>query len=270
MKIKRWLFVVASLSLAAAACGDDTGAGGGGETENDLGGREITVAVENAYLPFNYIDPATGEGAGWDYDAVSAICDRINCVPVFQETGWDGMILAVSEGQFDVAADGITITDERAEIVDFSQGYISVEQRLMVRLDEDRFNTLDEFEASDLTLGTQIGTTNYEVAADWIGEDRIEGYDQFAFVVQALINGDVDAVIIDDTAGLGYVGENADQIRLIDGSLSSDELGFVFAKGSDLVEPFNQALDEMEADGTMAELADRYFTDKFTITYDDL
>src|SRR5210317_1342173 len=105
---------------------------------SDLEGLEVTIAVENAYLPFNYIDPETGEGAGWDYDVWDEICVLINCTPVYVEAAWEGMIQAVADGQFDAAADGITITDERAEIVDFSAGYINLEQRLLVRLDDDR------------------------------------------------------------------------------------------------------------------------------------
>ena len=104
----------------------------------DLGGREITIAVENAYLPFNYIDPETGEPAGWDYDVWDEICRLLNCTPVYVEASWEGMIQAVADGQFDAAADGITITEDRAEIVDFSEGYINIEQRLLVRADEDR------------------------------------------------------------------------------------------------------------------------------------
>ncbi|MCL4253667.1 MAG: transporter substrate-binding domain-containing protein, partial [Anaerolineae bacterium] len=73
----------------------------------DLEGRVITVAVENAYIPFNFLDPETGEPAGWDYDAIGEICARLNCVPEYIETSWDGMIVAVSNGEFDVAADGI-------------------------------------------------------------------------------------------------------------------------------------------------------------------
>src|SRR5690606_17267842 len=98
-----------------------------GETSGlpDLGGREITVAVENAYLPFNYIDPSTGEPAGWDYDALNAICGLLNCQPTFVEAGWEGMIQAVADGQYDMAADGITINEERAQLVDFSDGYIN-------------------------------------------------------------------------------------------------------------------------------------------------
>ncbi len=265
--------LLSALVLAACGAADSTttAAAGGAEGElPDLGGREITVAVENAYLPFNYIDPATGEGAGWDYEALAAICELLNCKVSWQETGWDGMIQAVSDGQFDMAADGITITPERAEIVDFSNGYISVEQRLVVRVGEDRFSNLDEFTAGDFVAGTQIGTTNYETGAAAFGEDRLQAFDQFAFAIEALINGDVDAVLIDSTAGQGYVGENADEVLLLEGSLSSDQLGFIFPKGSDLVGPVNAALAEMEANGTLAALADKFFTEKFTVTYDDI
>ena len=97
----------------------------------DLGGREVTIAVENAYLPFNYIDPDTGEPAGWDYEVWNEICRLLNCTPVYIESSWEGMIQAVADGQFDAAADGITITEDRAEIVDFSDGYINIEQRLL-------------------------------------------------------------------------------------------------------------------------------------------
>ncbi|MCB0181614.1 MAG: transporter substrate-binding domain-containing protein [Anaerolineae bacterium] len=237
----------------------------------DLGGRSVTVAVENAYLPFNYIDLATGEPAGWDYEAWNEICARINCVPDYVQARWDGMIVAVSEGQFDAAADGITITDDRAKVVDFSDGYINIEQRLLARIDEERFTTVDEFAADDtLLIGTQLGTTNYDTAVDLIGADRVRPFDDFGLSVQALLSGDVDAVIIDETAGQGYLGVNADQLQLVGDSLSSDQLGFIYPKGSDLVEPVNAALASMKADGFLDTLAAKFFSDQFTITDEDI
>ena len=237
----------------------------------DLGGREVTVAVENAYLPFNYIDPSTGEPAGWDYDAIRAMCELLNCTPVFVEAAWEGMIQAVADGQYDMAADGITITEERAQIVDFSDGYINIDQRLLARADEDRFTTVQEFiDNSDLVMGTQTGTTNYETAAAILPTQRIQAFEQFPFAVQALIAGDIDAVIIDETAGQGYLGVNAEQLQLVGESLESQQLGFIFPKGSDLVGPINAALAELRANGTLDQLAEKYFSDAFTITYEDL
>ncbi|MBE2200663.1 MAG: transporter substrate-binding domain-containing protein [Anaerolinea sp.] len=237
----------------------------------DLGGREITVAVENAYLPFNYIDPNTSEPAGWDYDAIDAICELLNCKPVYVEAAWEGMIQAVADGQYNMAADGITITPDRAEIVDFSDGYISIEQRLLVRHSEDRINSVDDVKNNPaIRIGTQTGTTNYETGVQVFGADRMEAFEQFPFAVQALLAGDIDVVLMDETAGQGYVGVNADSLKLVGESLSSDQLGFIFPRGSDLVAPVNAALAELRANGTLAQLADQYFSDKFTITYDDL
>jgi phosphate/phosphite/phosphonate ABC transporter binding protein len=226
----------------------------------DLGGREITIAVENAYLPFNFVTLETGEAGGWDYDFIDEACARLNCVPVWVEFGWDTMIAAVAEGLFDMATDGITITEERAEAVDFSDGYIDLEQRLLVRIDEDRFASLEELAADpELILSQQIGTTNYAVAADFVAEDRIIGFQEFGVAVQAVVAGDTDAMVVDETAGQGYLGANTDKLKLVGPSLSSDALGFIFPKGSDLVEPFNEVLAEMRADGTMDEINVTWF-----------
>jgi ABC-type amino acid transport substrate-binding protein len=226
----------------------------------DLGGRTVTVALENAYIPFNFINQETGEPEGWDYDALAEICARLNCVPEYITVSWDGMIVAVSNGEYDMAADGITITEERRELVDFSIGYISVDQVLLVRADEDRFTSVDDFITNEnLRIGSQVGTTNYDVALELVGEDRVQSYDTFGVTVQSLVAGDVDAVVIDNVAGQGYVGENADLLRIIDTPLTSDALGFVFPKGSDLVTAFDAALVSMMNDGTLAEINATWF-----------
>lgn len=275
-----FLLLALLLSLSLAACGSggssepatpNTGSTTTGSGLPDLGGREVTVAVENAYLPFNYIDPTTGQPSGWDYEAIDAICALINCKPVYVEAAWEGMIQAVANRQFDMAADGITITADRAQIVDFSDGYISIQQRLLVRASEDRINSIADVQNNPaIRIGTQTGTTNYETGVQVFGAQRLQAFEQFPFAVQALIAGDIDVVLMDETAGQGYVGVNADQLKLVGEPLSSDQLGFIFPKGSDLVGPFNAALAELRANGTLDILADKYFSDKFTITYDDL
>ena len=265
-------------SGSEVATDSDADAGGDAEADAvsesglpDLAGREITIAVENAYLPFNYIDPDSGEPAGWDYVVWNEICSLINCTPTFVEAGWEGMIQAVADGQYDAAADGITITDDRAEIVAFSNGYINIEQRLLVRLDEDRIESIESIvNDQELVLGTQTGTTNYETALQYLPEERIQAFEQFPFAVQALIAGDIDAVIIDEVAGQGYLGENADALKLVGPSMSSDQLGFIYPLDSDLVDPVNAALGELAQNGFLADVNLEYFGPNFSITYDDL
>lgn len=281
------LVVMLAFALVAAACSDDDDssdttaaassdttavADDGGDASGlpDLDGRTVTVGVENAYLPFNYIPIDTGEGTGWDYDAWAEICTLLNCVADMTEAGWPAVIDQVAAGELDTAADGISITDERKEVVDYSDAYMVVEQKLIVGLDDDRYDSAQAvFDDESARVGTQIGTTNFELIASLIDEGRIDAFDQFGLAIQALIAGDVDAVIIDDAAGQGYVGENADEVKLIDDPLQSDPLGFIFPKGSELVGPVNAALAEMNANGTLDELGKKYFVG-FEVTYDDI
>ena len=261
-------FILAVVVMGIAGCGDSTSSTVCSDVSveydgstPDLKGCTLRVAVENAYLPFNSIDPDTGEGVGYDYDIFNEICERANCTPDYVETSWDTMLAVMAGDQgfslFDVGANGITITPERALNVDFSRVYANATQVLLVRIDEARFSSTEEFAADeDLVIATQLGTTNYDTALELLDGDasRILAQDQFGTAVQSVISGDADAVVIDNVAGFGYQGANADQLRIIDGELSSEGLGFIFSQGSPLVDAVDQVLDAMEADGTLAAL----------------
>jgi len=230
----------------------------------DLGGCVLRISVENAYQPFNFIDPDTGEAVGYDYDIFKALCEDLNCQPEFVETSWDAMVAVMGgEGSFetfDVGADGITITEERAKHVDFSIPYIASQQVLLVTIDEDRFVDPEDFVADpELVIGTQLGSTNYIAAEELVGPDRIVAYDQFGTAVQALINGDVDAVMIDNVAGIGYVGVNADKLKITGKPVQSEELGFILGKGSQLTAPINAGLTAMKESGELDELFTKWF-----------
>ena len=228
--------------------------------ENDLGGREINIAVENAYPPFNYIDEETNEMVGWDYDACRAICEVLNCTPVFVEAAWEGIFEATAAGEYDMVADGVTITAERDEVVDFSIPYMVIAQFIVVRIDETEIVDEASLIASDVMVGTQIGTTNEAKAIELVGEDRVSSFDVFDMPIQALIAGDVDAVIMDEEAAKGFVEQNPDDIMILAEPVTgAEELGFVFPPGSDLVEPVNYALGVLEADGTLDTLYDKYW-----------
>jgi len=232
----------------------------------DLDGREIVVATENTYPPLQFID-ARSEQVGWEYDAVAEIARRLNLAVTYDNMSWDAMIPAVSEGQVDMAMNGITIREDRAEVVDFSDTYMVSEMLMLVRGDEDRFDDAASFAADDdLLMAAQPGTTPfyvgvYEVLDGDEANPRIKLFETFGATVAALRAGDVDLVLTDSTAGEGYVSASEGALRIVGEPLGTEEFGFIFPPGSDLVEPFNAALAEMHADGTLEALNTRWFLD---------
>jgi polar amino acid transport system substrate-binding protein len=262
------LLPLVALALVAAACSssDDDTTTSAASAAGDLGGRDVTIAVENLYPPFNYIPTGSDDGAGWDYDVWREICNRLNCNAVFVEAAWPDLIIETGQGQYDTAGDGISITEERKATVAFSDSYMTTEQKLMIRLDEDRYGSVQAFlDDPDAQLGTQVGTTNEllgsELLADYGGDARIDAFETFPVAVLALTNGDIDAVIIDDVAGQGFKGVNADQLKLIDEPLQSDPLGFIYAHDSDLIDLVDQVIADMLADGFLDSMAIKWFVD---------
>ena len=262
--MKKITFVLSFLVLASlvlTACAPKaTGTTDGGSAAAglpDLGGKTITVAVENQYPPFNSIDPTTNVGVGWDYDAVREICKRINCVAEFKQAAWDGIFPAMASGEYDMLADGVTSRWGRNWAVDFSIPYTAVAQQLVVRADDN--HTLDEFLAdANLKVGTQIGTTNFIAAEKFFPDKEILSYSEFPAAILALLAGDIDGVVLDDTAAYGFMQASPGQLKSAGVVATGDLLSFVFPPGSDLVGPVNAALRAMHDDGTLLQLNNKW------------
>ncbi|MFV0360164.1 transporter substrate-binding domain-containing protein [Tropicimonas sp.] len=233
----------------------------------DLGGREVTVITENTYPPLQFIDPKTGEAIGWEYDAVAEIARRINIEVVYQNASWDAMIPGISEGQYDMAMNGITIRDDRREMVDFSEPYLRSQMMMIVRGDEERFTDHEEFAANpDFLAAAQPGTTPFYVTVYDIldgdeGNPRIKLFETFGAGIQALRAGDVDLALSDDTAASGYVAASDGALKIIGEPLGAEDFGFIFPRGSDLVAPVNAAIEAMREDGTLDALNRKWFLD---------
>lgn len=230
----------------------------------DLGGQEIVVVTENAYPPLQFID-GDGNAVGWEYDAMAEIATRINATVTYENISWDAMIPAVSEGQFDLGMTGITIRDDRKEVVDFSDSYMTSEMVMMVRGDEDRFEDAASFAANaDLLMAAQPGTTPFYVGVyDVLDADeanpRIVLMETFGATVQALRTGDVDLVLTDGTAGNGYVAASDGGLKIVGEKLGTEDFGFIFPKESELVVAMNAAIADMQADGTIEALNTKWF-----------
>jgi polar amino acid transport system substrate-binding protein len=253
-------------AIAAAAAALLLSAANVGAAElADFGGQAVRAVTENAYVPLNFADPQSGEGIGWEYDAFNEIAKRLNLTVEWNLSSWDTMIQAVREGQFDVGMDGITITDERQEQVDFSDPYMVSEQYMLVRADEDRFTDAASFAANeDLLVGAQAGTTNFYTAVyDVLDGDeanpRIKLFETFGASVQALKSGDVDLVLMDKTSASGYIGASPGSFKIVGEPLGTEEFGFIFTPGSELVGPVNAAIAAMREDGTLEALNQKWF-----------
>lgn len=232
----------------------------------DLGGREVVVVTENAYPPLQFLDKS-GAAVGWEYDAMAEIAKRLNMTVVIQNTSWDAMIPAVSEGQFDLGMTGITIKEERMAMVDFSDPYMRSEMLMIVRGDEERFTDAASFAANpDLLISAQPGTSPFYAAVynilDGNEENpRIIKFETFGAGLEALKSGDVDLTLSDSTAANGYVQASDGGLKIIGEPLASEDFGFIFPKGSDLVAPVNAAIASMKADGTLDALNQKWFVE---------
>ncbi|MDQ0456697.1 basic amino acid ABC transporter substrate-binding protein [Rhizobium paknamense] len=233
----------------------------------DLGGRKVVVVTENAYPPLQFIDPKTGKAIGWEYDAMNEIAKRLNFKVEYQNTSWDAMIQAVSDGQYNIGMTGITIKEDRKEKVDFSDPYMRSQQLMLVRGDETRFTDAKSFKSFEKGLiGAQPGTSPfyasvYEVLDGNEQNPRIKLFETFGATVQALKTGDVDLVLSDSTAAKGYVDASGGSLKIVGEPLGTEDFGFIFTKGSDLVKPVNAAIAALKADGTFEKLNRKWFVD---------
>ena len=250
-------FGAVALSLSTAAFAQDL---------PDLGGKEIIVVTENAYPPLQFMDKS-GAAVGWEYDAMAEIAKRLNVTVSYQNISWDAMIPAVAEGQFDLGMTGITIKEDRREKVDFSDAYMRSEMLMIARGDEARFADAASFAAMpEMLVSAQPGTSPFYAAIYNIldGDEanpRVIKFETFGAGLEALKAGDVDLTLSDSTAANGYVGASDGALKIIGEPLASEDFGFIFPKGSELVGPVNAAIASMKADGTMDALNQKWFVE---------
>ena len=228
--------------------------------EYDLEGRVLVVGSDTPYPPFETVNEQ-GAIVGFDVDVVNAVCAVINCEAQFQTTAWDGIFPALAAGEFDMVASGVTITEERDRVVDFTIPYYEVEQAITVRVEDEGYALEDFTEGGDLVLGAQTGTTNAGTAQDLVGRDRVRLYDDFNAAVQGLLNGDVDGVVIDDVTADAFVQQYAGELTVSIGGVESvDRLRFAVPEGDELADALSYGIEQIDMDGTLDELIEKWFT----------
>ncbi len=228
----------------------------------DLGGKTIRVATDATYPPFEMLD-ASKSIVGYDIDLINEICQLANCKTDIKSTAWDGIFPALQKGDYDAVISGVTITAERDKTMDFTDQYIEVGQVVLVRADETRIMGVGDLVTRSVAV--QRGTTNDEAATAMQKEKKlrsIKRFPTFDLAVKALLNKDVDAVIIDNTAASGYMGTNPDKLKIAGDKFTSEGLGIVVRDGdTELQSAFNAALKVLRENGTLDSLYQKWFVD---------
>jgi len=220
----------------------------------------LRVGSDVAYPPFEYVDEATGEYVGFDMDIIREIGRRLGMDVQVINVAWEGIIPGLLSGHYDVIISAMTITNERAQAVDFSDPYFATGQVILVRADDDRIK-----EPADLKgkrVAVQIGTTGH-FAAERIEGAVVEHYPLTPEAILALKLGRADAVVLDELVALEEVRANPGQVKVVGTPFTIEYYGIAIRKGNpDLLRAINLALAQMKADGTYDEIYDRWFGDR--------
>ena len=244
----------AASSVAASSEAASTSAAAAELTTVEAG--KLTMATNAALPPYEMTTDA-GAFEGIDIDTAQAIADKLGLELQIDDMDFDAALLSVQQGKADIAMAGVTVTDERKNVMDFSDSYATGIQSIIVPESSDIASPDD---LAGKMIGTQRGTTGYIYCSDDFGDDAVVAYDDGLTAVQALNNGQVDAVVIDNAPAKEFVAANPGLV-LLDTSYAEEDYAIGMAKGNTALEDaVNAALEELKADGTLQSIVDKYIT----------
>ena len=244
----------AASSVAASSEAASTSAVAAELTTVEAG--KLTMATNAAFPPYEMTTDA-GAFEGIDIDTAQAIADKLGLELQIDDMDFDAALLSVQQGKADIAMAGVTVTDERKNVMDFSDSYATGIQSIIVPEGSDIASPDD---LAGKMIGTQRGTTGYIYCSDDFGDDAVVAYDDGLTAVQALNNGQVDAVVIDNAPAKEFVAANPGLV-LLDTSYAEEDYAIGMAKGNTALEDaVNAALEELKADGTLQSIVDKYIT----------
>lgn len=215
----------------------------------------LTVGTNAEFPPFEYVDD-NGEADGFDMALCKAIGEKLGVEVKIENMEFASLVSSIGS-KIDIAAAGMTVTDERKESVDFSNPYYEAVQYVIVPADSD-IATADDLK--DKTIGVQLGTTGDFIAEEYTS--NVAQYNKAVDAVNDLVNGKVDVVIIDKNPALVFETKFEGKVKAIEGAqfgFETEEYAIALPKGDTaLADAVNGAIDELKADGTFDELVKTY------------
>lgn len=250
------LLLALLMVLSLCACGNKNAGKTSGELKTLEKGK-LTIATSPDFPPFEFTDDA-GNVVGIEPEIMELICEKLDLKLQIDTMDFDGALLAAEQGKCDAIVSGVTITEPRKLIYDFTDSYTTIKQAIVIP--EGSGITMENL--GEHTIGVQRGTTGHILTEDDFG-DKVQAYDTYSLVFQALNNKQVDCIVMDDAVANAYLKVNSG-LSMVETTYEPEEYAFGFHKDEGnkaLVEAVNKALGELIADGKVQEILDKYMSE---------
>jgi len=271
MKTTRLALVglVAATAIALSGCQSSAPAESSAEPGTDTSLSDVqdagvlTVGTEGTYRPFTFHDES-GDLTGYDVEIVTAVAEKLGVEPKFQETQWDAIFAGLDAGRFDIIANQVSINDEREAKYELSEPYTVSPGVVIVGKDTDDIDSLASLEGK--TTAQSLSSNWYDLAKQ--NGANVESVEGWAQAIALLEQGRIDATLNDKLTFLDYKATDPDAASKLKIAAETDDPSrnaFVVAKGgAALIAAVDDALDELRADGTLAEISQKYFGEDVT------
>lgn len=250
------VMLAAMMLLAMVACGNDT-PDPAPTPDPTPDTKTLYMATEGTFPPYEYYDG--DKLVGIDVDVANAIAEKLGMKLEVVDIAFDSIVSGVQAGKYDMGMAGMTVNEERLEQVNFSDSYSTGIQVVIVK-EGGKVQSLDDMGAEGVVIGTQSGTTGFMYASDDFGDEKVKGFTKTTDAVAALINGQVDCVMLDNEPAKALVAANADAgLSILDTAYTEEDYAIAINKdNNDLLTKVNAALAELKADGTLQGIIDKY------------
>lgn len=265
----RLAVTMAAVALLAMACGGDSNGADSNGADSDGADAEalslvssgtLTVCSDVPYAPFEFEDPDSDIGySGFDIELIAAVAEAIDLDVEIVATGFEGLTsgATMAAGSCDLAASAMTITEERAEQIDFSDPYYDAVQSLLVPAGSD-ISGIDDL-TEGIVVGVQSGTTGEAYAEENVPGAEIRAFENTGDLFVAMEAGQIDAILQDQPVNVEHARENDSEV--IEEYDTGESYGFAMEQDREdgLVDAINDALQQVRDSGTYDEIYDKYF-----------
>ncbi|CCX64572.1 MAG: transporter substrate-binding domain-containing protein [Lachnospiraceae bacterium] len=219
----------------------------------------LVAGMEGNWAPWSYHDLDTNEVIGYDADTARAIGEKLGVEVQIVEAPWESLFAGLDDGRYDIVINGVEVTDERSEKYDFSEPYAYIHTALVVRKDNEEIKSFDDLKGKKTV--NSIGSTYMELAESYGASAA--GVSTLNDTIQNVIDGRADATLNADVSIYDYLNQQPDaNIKIVATTEDASHVAIPIRKGDETAsfeKAVNAAIEELKADGTLAELSEKYF-----------